>query len=236
MRRRSRRRSTRERSLSSAPASILEVIAKTEELGKVSIPGALTPTEVITAWRAGADYVKIFPCSAMGGAQLSEVAAGAISGAEADSDGRRHAANRGRFSEGRRACTGCRHRPGESESHRRRHAGEGHRNRASVSGNRSEVSRLSELSFSFMLPRLDTTDRHGQEEGSEEDEAENRAELRAGRRAKLCRERRVSRPADRQTTASNWIRSGLRSCSAASAPPIPTPNARSITAMHGSCS
>jgi 2-dehydro-3-deoxyphosphogluconate aldolase/(4S)-4-hydroxy-2-oxoglutarate aldolase len=44
------------------------VIAKTKELGKVSIPGALTPTEVITAWNAGADYVKIFPCSAMDGA------------------------------------------------------------------------------------------------------------------------------------------------------------------------
>jgi 2-dehydro-3-deoxyphosphogluconate aldolase / (4S)-4-hydroxy-2-oxoglutarate aldolase len=42
--------------------------AKTKELGRISIPGALTPTEVITAWRAGADYVKIFPCSAMGGA------------------------------------------------------------------------------------------------------------------------------------------------------------------------
>ncbi|MGB6691605.1 MAG: bifunctional 4-hydroxy-2-oxoglutarate aldolase/2-dehydro-3-deoxy-phosphogluconate aldolase [Terracidiphilus sp.] len=45
-----------------------EVVARTRELGKVSIPGALTPTEVITAWRAGADYVKIFPCSAVGGA------------------------------------------------------------------------------------------------------------------------------------------------------------------------
>ena len=32
------------------------------------MPGALTPTEVITAWKAGADMVKIFPCSAMGGA------------------------------------------------------------------------------------------------------------------------------------------------------------------------
>ena len=31
-------------------------------------PGALTPTEVVTAWQAGADVVKIFPCSAMGGA------------------------------------------------------------------------------------------------------------------------------------------------------------------------
>jgi 2-dehydro-3-deoxyphosphogluconate aldolase/(4S)-4-hydroxy-2-oxoglutarate aldolase len=44
------------------------VVAKTRSLGKLSIPGALTPTEVITAWEAGADYVKIFPCSAMGGA------------------------------------------------------------------------------------------------------------------------------------------------------------------------
>jgi 2-dehydro-3-deoxyphosphogluconate aldolase/(4S)-4-hydroxy-2-oxoglutarate aldolase len=32
-------------------------------------PGALTPTEVLTAWEAGADAVKVFPCGAMGGAQ-----------------------------------------------------------------------------------------------------------------------------------------------------------------------
>lgn len=31
-------------------------------------PGALTPTEVVTAWEAGADAVKVFPCSALGGA------------------------------------------------------------------------------------------------------------------------------------------------------------------------
>ena len=44
------------------------VIAVTTAPKKLSIPGALTPTEVITAWNEGADYVKIFPCSAMGGA------------------------------------------------------------------------------------------------------------------------------------------------------------------------
>ena len=33
------------------------------------MPGALTPTEVITAWEAGADMVKIFPCGAVGGAK-----------------------------------------------------------------------------------------------------------------------------------------------------------------------
>jgi 2-dehydro-3-deoxyphosphogluconate aldolase/(4S)-4-hydroxy-2-oxoglutarate aldolase len=33
------------------------------------LPGALTPTEVITAWAAGADVVKVFPCGALGGAK-----------------------------------------------------------------------------------------------------------------------------------------------------------------------
>ena len=51
-----------------SPSFHPEVVAKTHALGKLSIPGALTPTEVITAWEAGADYVKIFPCSAVGGA------------------------------------------------------------------------------------------------------------------------------------------------------------------------
>ncbi|HKS80577.1 MAG TPA: bifunctional 4-hydroxy-2-oxoglutarate aldolase/2-dehydro-3-deoxy-phosphogluconate aldolase [Candidatus Acidoferrales bacterium] len=45
---------------------------KTVELAvKEGVPimaGALTPTEVITAWEAGADFVKIFPCSQVGGA------------------------------------------------------------------------------------------------------------------------------------------------------------------------
>ena len=32
-------------------------------------PGALTPTEILTEWNAGADVVKVFPCSALGGAK-----------------------------------------------------------------------------------------------------------------------------------------------------------------------
>ena len=51
-----------------SPSLHPDVIAVTKARKKVSIPGALTPTEAITAWRAGADYVKIFPCSAVGGA------------------------------------------------------------------------------------------------------------------------------------------------------------------------
>jgi len=35
--------------------------------GVVVLPGALTPTEVITAWKAAADFVKVFPCAELGG-------------------------------------------------------------------------------------------------------------------------------------------------------------------------
>jgi 2-dehydro-3-deoxyphosphogluconate aldolase/(4S)-4-hydroxy-2-oxoglutarate aldolase len=51
-----------------SPSLHREVIAATKASGKLSIPGALTPTEIVTAWELGADYVKVFPCSAMGGA------------------------------------------------------------------------------------------------------------------------------------------------------------------------
>jgi 2-dehydro-3-deoxyphosphogluconate aldolase/(4S)-4-hydroxy-2-oxoglutarate aldolase len=37
--------------------------------GVAVLPGALTPTEVVRAWRSGADMVKVFPCGAMGGAR-----------------------------------------------------------------------------------------------------------------------------------------------------------------------
>jgi 2-dehydro-3-deoxyphosphogluconate aldolase / (4S)-4-hydroxy-2-oxoglutarate aldolase len=42
------------------------VIRKTVELGKVSIPGALTPTEAVFAYDAGADFVKLFPAGELG--------------------------------------------------------------------------------------------------------------------------------------------------------------------------
>jgi 2-dehydro-3-deoxyphosphogluconate aldolase/(4S)-4-hydroxy-2-oxoglutarate aldolase len=44
--------------------SILEFVIQ-EDL--VVIPGALTPSELSTAWQAGADFVKVFPCHSMGG-------------------------------------------------------------------------------------------------------------------------------------------------------------------------
>ena len=51
-----------------SPNLNVKVIELTRRYSKVSVPAGLTPTEVVTAWEAGADFVKIFPCSAMGGA------------------------------------------------------------------------------------------------------------------------------------------------------------------------
>ncbi|MEP6901293.1 MAG: bifunctional 2-keto-4-hydroxyglutarate aldolase/2-keto-3-deoxy-6-phosphogluconate aldolase [Actinomycetota bacterium] len=51
-----------------SPALNLKTIELCQRYSVPIMPGALTPTEVVTAWQAGADFVKIFPCSAMGGA------------------------------------------------------------------------------------------------------------------------------------------------------------------------
>ncbi|MGC1782732.1 MAG: bifunctional 2-keto-4-hydroxyglutarate aldolase/2-keto-3-deoxy-6-phosphogluconate aldolase [Acidobacteriaceae bacterium] len=42
------------------------------------LPGALTPTEIVTAWQAGADVVKVFPCSALGGAKYLKALQGPL--------------------------------------------------------------------------------------------------------------------------------------------------------------
>lgn len=49
-----------------SPDSSPEVIKKTRELGLVSMPGALTPSEIQMAHKAGADFVKMFPITNMG--------------------------------------------------------------------------------------------------------------------------------------------------------------------------
>lgn len=68
---------------------ILEVMEYAAMEDVVVFPGALTPTEVIAAWRAGSDFVKVVPCAAMGGekyiralkgplAQVPLIAAGGV--------------------------------------------------------------------------------------------------------------------------------------------------------------
>jgi 2-dehydro-3-deoxyphosphogluconate aldolase/(4S)-4-hydroxy-2-oxoglutarate aldolase len=50
------------------PGLDLEIIEFAEKKGALYFPGVLTPTEVMTAWKAGCDLVKVFPCSQVGGA------------------------------------------------------------------------------------------------------------------------------------------------------------------------
>jgi len=52
-----------------SPALNLQTIEQCRKEDVPVFPGALTPTEVVTAWQAGADAVKVFPCSAVGGAK-----------------------------------------------------------------------------------------------------------------------------------------------------------------------
>lgn len=53
-----------------SPGTNLDVIRMCKRYSKLALPGALTPTEVITAWEAGADFVKVFPCDVLGPAHL----------------------------------------------------------------------------------------------------------------------------------------------------------------------
>lgn len=49
-----------------SPNTDEDVIAQTKRLGMLSIPGAMTPTEVARAWKLGADIVKLFPADDLG--------------------------------------------------------------------------------------------------------------------------------------------------------------------------
>ncbi len=51
------------------------VIKKTKELHMISMPGAMTPTEIMAAHRAGADFVKVFPAGDLGPGYMNPVKA-----------------------------------------------------------------------------------------------------------------------------------------------------------------
>ncbi|NYF80362.1 bifunctional 4-hydroxy-2-oxoglutarate aldolase/2-dehydro-3-deoxy-phosphogluconate aldolase [Granulicella arctica] len=52
-----------------SPAINLKTIEMCQRYSVPVLPGALTPTEIVTAWQAGADIIKVFPASALGGAK-----------------------------------------------------------------------------------------------------------------------------------------------------------------------
>ena len=51
------------------PSLNTKTIEVARRYSKPIFPGGLTPTEILTAWEAGADGVKVFPCNALGGAK-----------------------------------------------------------------------------------------------------------------------------------------------------------------------
>ncbi|HTU26477.1 MAG TPA: bifunctional 4-hydroxy-2-oxoglutarate aldolase/2-dehydro-3-deoxy-phosphogluconate aldolase [Pirellulales bacterium] len=53
-----------------APNTNIDVIRLCRRYDKIVMPGAFSPTEVLTAWEAGADLVKIFPCDSVGPTHL----------------------------------------------------------------------------------------------------------------------------------------------------------------------
>ncbi|MEN6340762.1 MAG: bifunctional 4-hydroxy-2-oxoglutarate aldolase/2-dehydro-3-deoxy-phosphogluconate aldolase [Clostridiaceae bacterium] len=58
-----------------SPNTDIDLVKYTKSLGLVSIPGAMTPTEVMSAHAAGADYVKLFPASYLGLKYLKDLTA-----------------------------------------------------------------------------------------------------------------------------------------------------------------
>ncbi len=58
-----------------SPNVDVEVISYSKELGLISIPGAMTPSEIITAHKAGADFVKLFPSGTLGFSYIKDILA-----------------------------------------------------------------------------------------------------------------------------------------------------------------
>ena len=50
-----------------SPTLNLDLIKLAHRYSAVVVPGAMTPTEILTAWNAGADMVKVFPAAQLGG-------------------------------------------------------------------------------------------------------------------------------------------------------------------------
>jgi 2-dehydro-3-deoxyphosphogluconate aldolase/(4S)-4-hydroxy-2-oxoglutarate aldolase len=55
------------------PTLNLELIRLCKRYGKIVIPGAFSPTEILTAWQAGADVVKVFPATRLGPSFIKDV-------------------------------------------------------------------------------------------------------------------------------------------------------------------
>jgi 2-dehydro-3-deoxyphosphogluconate aldolase/(4S)-4-hydroxy-2-oxoglutarate aldolase len=80
-----------------SPGLSVPVLAITQASGKLAIPGALTPTELMVARANGAKLVKIFPCGSVGGAKYLKSLRGPFPDATLIPTGGVNAANAGEF-------------------------------------------------------------------------------------------------------------------------------------------
>jgi len=60
------------------PTLNLDVIQLAHRYSAVVVPGAMTPTEILTAWNAGADMVKVFPAAQLGGPEYLKAIRGPL--------------------------------------------------------------------------------------------------------------------------------------------------------------
>src|SRR5438477_10394392 len=61
-----------------SPGFNVETVKLAGREGKLIMAGALTPTEIIAAWEAGSDFVKVFPCGQVGGAKYIKALRGPL--------------------------------------------------------------------------------------------------------------------------------------------------------------
>jgi 2-dehydro-3-deoxyphosphogluconate aldolase / (4S)-4-hydroxy-2-oxoglutarate aldolase len=61
-----------------SPGFDLGTVQLVKRIGKLMLAGALTPTEVVAAWKAGSDLVKVFPCGSVGGAKYIKALKGPL--------------------------------------------------------------------------------------------------------------------------------------------------------------
>jgi 2-dehydro-3-deoxyphosphogluconate aldolase / (4S)-4-hydroxy-2-oxoglutarate aldolase len=56
-----------------SPSLNIETIKMTKRYGAISIPGAFTPTEILTAYEEGGDIIKVFPASSLGPSYVKDI-------------------------------------------------------------------------------------------------------------------------------------------------------------------
>ena len=128
-----------------APTLNHEVIRLCRRYDKVVMPGAFTPTEVLSAWESGADVVKIFPAD-LRRPGLHQSTLRATSADPAHADGRRGSDHRRKLPSSRRLLPGRRQRPGRPQSRERRRLRSHPRPRSPVRRDRAPVPRALVLS------------------------------------------------------------------------------------------